>query len=265
MHKSIALYNKVHEGGCKCPLCPPWIRYCLFLWARTVAMEDNIKKEEKHISEVLKTNGFPEYIIKSAQKPRGAKVEEKTLKYAICLSYVSGLSEDVRRVCRKFDIRTVFTTISTLMIRQQLTRVKDVDPPLSKASVVYKVPCSCGKEYIGETKRALGTLIKEHQFATRGGETEKSAIAEHTWAEKHHPAWEKTSTIKQAKNVDVLRIKKAFCIMLAEKQNLLNRDWGTAVCHCWKSLLQQWKHHHVNPCTIVNSKSSCHEHHQPRI
>ena len=62
--------------------------------------------------------------------------------------------------------------------------------------------------------------------------------------------------IEQAKNVDILRIKEAFCIMLAEKQNLFNRDQSTAIWHCWKS---QWKHHHVNPCTTVNSKPSSHE------
>ena len=162
-------------------------------------MEDNIQKEEKHISEVLKANRYPAHIIRSAQRPRGAKVEAETLKYTICLPHVSGLSEDVRRVCRKFDIRTVFTPVSTL--RQQLTRVKDVDPPLRKAGVVYNVPCSCGKEYIGETKRALGTCIKQHESTTKGGETEKSA-------------WGKKFEIEEAKNVD----------MLAEKLNLLNRD-----------------------------------------
>ena len=131
-----------------------------------------------------------------AQRPGRTKPEKEALKYTICLPYVSGLSEDVRRVCRKIDIRTVFTTISKL--RQQLIRVKDVDPPLSKAGVVYtcKVPCSCGKEYIGETKRALGTCIKEHQSATRGREREKSTTAEHAWAEQHHPAWDKTFCIR---------------------------------------------------------------------
>ena len=106
---------------------------------------------------LISNNQRLSHIIKSAQRPRGAKVEEETLKYTICLPYVSGLSEDVRRVCQKFDIRTVFSTISTL--RQQLTRVKDVDPPLRKPGVVYRVPCSCGKQYIG--KRALGTCIKK--------------------------------------------------------------------------------------------------------
>ena len=97
-----------------------------------------------------------------------------------------------------FVIRTAFITISTLS--QQLNRVKDGDPSLSKAGVVYKVPCSYGKKYIGETKRALGTRIKEHQSATRRGKIEKSAIAEHAWAKQHHPIWDQTSVIEQAKS-----------------------------------------------------------------
>ena len=38
-----------------------------------------------------------------------------------------------------------------------------------------------GDEDKEETKRALKIRIKEHKAATRRGETEKSAIAEHTW------------------------------------------------------------------------------------
>ena len=61
-------------------------------------MGDNNEKEEKHISEVLKVNGYPAHIIRSAQKPRGAKLEEETLKFYLFAIYVLGLSEDVRRV-----------------------------------------------------------------------------------------------------------------------------------------------------------------------
>ena len=43
------------------------------------------------------------------------------------LNIVSSLSEGLRKICRKHEIRTVFTTPTTL--RQQLTRVKDIDPP----------------------------------------------------------------------------------------------------------------------------------------
>ena len=151
---------------------------------RTIAAGDNIGREEEHLWKVLRDNGYPDHIITTAANWKGRRqLAEEEPKYTICLPYVAGLSEDLRRVCRKYGIRTVFTTISTL--RQQLTRVKDVDPLLKRAGVVYKIPCSCGQEYIGETKRTLETRLKEHQAATRRGETEKSAIAEHAWAKQH--------------------------------------------------------------------------------
>ena len=77
---------------------------------------------------------------------------------------MAGVGEDLRRACRRYDIRTVFTTISTLW--QQLSRMKDLDTMLSRAGVVYRIPCSCGKQYIGETKRVLGVCLIE-QAATR--------------------------------------------------------------------------------------------------
>ena len=94
----------------------------------------------------------------SGKVERKKATDKEEPKYTICLPYVAGLSENLRRVCRKYGIRTVFTTISTL--RQQLTRVKDMDPLLKRAGVVYKIPCSCGQE-------TLETRLKEHQAVTR--------------------------------------------------------------------------------------------------
>ena len=64
-------------------------------------------------------------MIRSAKKPRKKKPEEELPKYTICLPHVSRSSRDMITVCRMFDTRTVFTTISTL--KRKLTRVKDVD------------------------------------------------------------------------------------------------------------------------------------------
>ena len=186
--------------------------------------------------EVLKTNGYPDHVIRAAAKPKsGERCEEDTPKYTICLPYVSGLIEDLRRVCRKYDIRMVFTTIST---PQQLIQVKDTDPLLSRLLVVYKIPCSdCEKVYTGGTRRALGTRLKEHQAATRLRQEEKSSTAEHAWMEDHCPTWDDTVVLEQARNDNTLRIKEALCIMTVEQQHLLNRDQGTAISDCWKLLL----------------------------
>ena len=66
--------------------------------------------------------------------------------------------------------------------------------------------CSCGHVYIQETKRALETRIKEHKTVTRQGETEKLAIAEHTWGQHHPILWEETSVLDQAPHCSSKRL-----------------------------------------------------------
>ena len=83
--------------------------------------------------------------------------------------------------------RTAFKSASTL--RTALVRVKDPIPIEQKSGVAYEVPCSCGKVYIGETKRTLETRMKEHRAAARLGQLEKSAVAEHAWQDGHTIDW----------------------------------------------------------------------------
>ena len=180
----------------------------------------------------------PEHVIQTAARPKKKKQQqEEPPKYTICLPYVAGLGEALRRVCRKHNIQTAFTTMDTL--RRQLTRVKDTDPIIKKSGVVYRIPCSCGLVYIGETKRSLETCLKEHQAACRRREMEKSAIAEHTWTKKHSPDWDNISIIDQARNNTTLLVKEALHISLARQHTLLNRDQGTAISNCWRLLLRR--------------------------
>ena len=88
---------------------------------------------------VLQTNGYPQHIINRTARPKvKQRQQEEPPKYTVCLPYVKGIGEDLRRVCRKYDIRTIFNNMDTF--RRQLTRVKDSDPTLTKACVVYKIP-----------------------------------------------------------------------------------------------------------------------------
>ena len=59
-----------------------------------------------------------------------------------------------------------------------------------------------------------------------GGETEKSAIAEHAWAEQH--LWDEITILEQAEREDMLQIKETFCIVVADWKKSLNRDKGVA-------------------------------------
>ena len=70
--------------------------------------------------------------------------------------------------------------------------VKDEE---KQSGVVYRIPCSCGKVYLGETRRRLETRLKEHKDVCRKGELEKS---EHAWTHHHAIKWEETSVMDRA-------------------------------------------------------------------
>lgn len=50
----------------------------------------------------------------------------------------------------------------------------------------YSIPCSCGKEYIGETGRLMVTRIKEHQGDVIRIRTETSTVAVHFYSGIDH-------------------------------------------------------------------------------
>ena len=86
-------------------------------------------------------------------------------------------------MCGDFNMRTVYK--SRLSLRNLLAKVKDPLQIYKQSNVIYKVPCTCDKVYISETKRRLGTRIKEHKDACMKYHMERSAIAEHVWKNDH--------------------------------------------------------------------------------
>ena len=63
------------------------------------------------------------------------------------IPFVAGISEDIRRVCRKFNIRVVFKSRRTL--RSMLTKVKDILPLGKQSNVVYRIPAAAARSTSG--------------------------------------------------------------------------------------------------------------------
>ena len=152
----------------------------------------------------------------------------------VTLPYTEGVSEDIRQVCRKFGLKVVFR--SGLSLRSMLSRVKDTLVMEKRSKVVYRIPCSCGKKYIGETVRRLETRMKEHQDAYQKGSLEKSALAEPAWENPHLIKWEEATVIDQARTHKELLLKEAIHIRL--QHSYLNRDGGLELPGCWMAALK---------------------------
>ena len=93
------------------------------------------------------------------------------------------VSARIRKTCRNYNIRVVFRSGPTF--RSMLTKVKDLLPIEKQADVIYEIPCTYGKVYIGEIKSRIETRLKEHKDACVRCQTDKSAITEHAWSEDH--------------------------------------------------------------------------------
>ena len=91
------------------------------------------------------------------------------------LPYVQGVSEPLRRCLEQQGIPTVFKSETTL--RSHLVRPKDTVEPAKQDGVVYRIPCECGKVYIGETGRSMHERIKDHDRDIRLARTQTSAVS----------------------------------------------------------------------------------------
>ena len=205
---------------------------------RVVTTDAGLESEKGHLNRVLLSNGYPQSFININSKERIVNArdqEEDSAPPMVVIPYVSGLSEDIRRVCSRYDIRVVFR--SGLTLRSQLSNLKDKLPIQMRSGVVYNVPCSvCDKSYIGETVRRLGDRIKEHKVACTRWDTEKSAIAEHAWEEGHPVAWDETTILNSDRRRFGLVVKEALHIG-THRTPLLNRDTGLELPGCWMAAI----------------------------
>ena len=130
---------------------------CLYHRAkRLVTKPSVISEEKKQLSSVLVSNGYPSSFVQKFTRTRKAapRIEPETeFKSTAVLPYVKEVSEPLRRCLQQQGIRAVFKSDTTL--RSHLVRPKDTVDPAKQHGVVYRIPCECGKDYIGETGRSM--------------------------------------------------------------------------------------------------------------
>ena len=100
---------------------------------------------------------------------------------------------------------------------------------------MYSIPCSCGEQYIGQTKRPLKVRLSEHKRATQQGKKENSALAEHACGEGHVPLWNQTKSIAQVPNLGMRLVREALEIRINETSTI-NRNDGKDISGMWRSL-----------------------------
>lgn len=97
--------------------------------------------------------------------------EEDVIQGVALIPYYTTVTNRLTRLPQKKNIRTVSFTLVTI---RQLMRPMKYSLGLNVPGI-YKVLCTCGACYLGQTGRTVNFRTKEHQTHVRLENTEKSS------------------------------------------------------------------------------------------
>ncbi|XP_074026482.1 uncharacterized protein [Leptinotarsa decemlineata] len=172
-------------------------------------MEEGLEKELDIIKNDLQRNGYSKAMVEKtlAIRQQEPRKEEKPSQPVLALPYIRGLSERIKRIGSKYNIRTCFRSGNT--IRSSLTKTRPPNADCDSKNCIYLIPCECGKSYIGETKRPSNVRTAEHKKHTQRGETSKSGIADHVWTHQHNIEWSQAEISHREEHWFRIKFKEA--------------------------------------------------------
>ena len=160
------------------------------------------QREDDHIKNVLKDNGYPVSVIQrsrqmcDAEKDVSDKQETQSSNGVVVLPYIGHLSEGIKRILSKLNIRTCFKPFKTL--RQLLVHPKDHINLKDRTNVIYRIDCrNCALVYIGQTGRTIHHRVREHKRALESETYYASAVASHAHTSNHVIDWEGAAVLEQ--------------------------------------------------------------------
>lgn len=229
-HTDLYLYGTSHHH----PSQRRGVLNTLFHRAFAISDCNNLPEELDHLKRIFLQNGYKNNEIRLALKrtasPRPAMEDEKPpdgSRRVACIPYMGATSGKISRILRKFDIKTIH--LPPPKIKQLIRPVKD-NLGLKTAGV-YRIPCECGKQYIGHTGRTVEVRCKEHARNIRLFYPDKSAVAEHAINMGHRIKFGETAILARSSNFWERVVREAVEIRL--EPNNMNRDSGIQLSPAW--------------------------------
>lgn len=201
-----------------------------------------------NVKKIAKLNGYKEGWIKKTltlafkksknkiKKSVETSAEDTEKKSYFGITYTKGLFEQLNKIGKKFKINLAPRAVNK--IKNKLTnKVMNAQNSEFDQGVIYKVKCSCGKCYIGESGRRVSDRMNEHKKDVEYGK-KTSAIFEHILENKScNFKWDEVKVLKKSKEVYVRKFIENEMIEKF-KDSTINRNVGLAPNVLWKKLLK---------------------------
>jgi len=190
--------------------------------------ENNLKL----VKDILKINDYPKHIIDEQinkrckniafNKANSATNVIDNNNYRLLFPFVGKVSFDLKSILKNMiDVR--FTVPKKL--NRLIKKGKDQLKNSQVTEVVYKLNCNkCDKVYIGQTKRYLGTRVKEHLNNIKSTSGNYSVVSNHRLLFNHDFQWDKPNILHKKRNRKKREIAEMFLIKKFDNNINLQKD-----------------------------------------
>jgi hypothetical protein len=113
---------------------------------------------------------------------------------------------------------------------------------------VYRVPCECGRVYIGQTGRSVDIRLKEHQRHIKLEHPDKSVVAEHSIDQGHRIQFHNSSILATKTRYMDRTVREATEIEIHPYN--INREDDFCLSKSWKHLIGSLKLSGYDPRTL---------------
>ena len=115
-------------------------------------------------------------------------------------------------------------------MRRCLTKVQTPVDPINIKGVVYRIPCECGRVYVGETRRRLKQRITEHKQAVKNADS-NNRLAVYVARTEHEIRRDEAEIVHREGQWMKRKIKESLTIKAHD--NNLNLDAGVSIDTNW--------------------------------
>ncbi|KYN26854.1 hypothetical protein ALC57_03769 [Trachymyrmex cornetzi] len=143
------------------------------------------------------------------------EIEDSNLiKKYFTIPYIQNISEKFKRIADKNNYKVAYRPINILTSVIKLG--KDKLEKTESSQVVYKINCTnCDSTYVGQTKRKLGTRIKEYKVDIKKTKDTRSVVSDHQVKLGHNLDWE---------NIQILNAELFFHKRLTSEMICIKRQ-----------------------------------------
>ena len=182
-NKQVLPYNSAHSKLVKRSI----VKLC-FQNALTKSCEHEVAVSLEHQSDRLSQAGYPisvqssvaeALLRKHRQMPSTEEPSKTNARKIAVIPYFHKISHNLKKVAERSKVKVVFSAPRKLlslchrnnsnMNSNACTKKHKVTYVPCKSNVVYRIPISCGKIYIGQTGRCINDRLREHNNNVKNG------------------------------------------------------------------------------------------------